>query len=563
MKTKKHSINKCLLVIFFTIAICQSINAQKLLWANTSANAEASGQQIIADDSGNSVVLGFFSDSIQFKKGLMLKVGPNGGYNPQYIASYDKNGICRWAFTMGIQDSNLTNAIYMNKGADGDFYISGTSERHVNINGVYSPDTFPGNYVAKLDRNGKVKWIKGSIFSAIFSTDSKGNLYFPGELSNGDIDMFGIRVYPLKNKSGIVVLKMDSSCKPVSGPKVVVTYNYPQNSSPDFYVYFNGLGEDKYGNYYAGILVKKRTNNSISDTFWVDTQEYPMSATSFSEYVAVRLDTGLHVVRQAQLFNPGSPSMDGHGNVYMTAEIDTTFQMGTNTYNKGIYLLKYDRDFYTQWAVSCTDTNSFYVTTPGALAVDNNGRSFVLRHSFDKKGIKGNLYSIEEFDAFGNWMWEDTILTTAVSPEQEVGIHDFFAGDNGDLYFTGAYDTLSTFRMLNLPAKSKYCCPLTGALGNRDTTITYISPSPQSTFNCSLFPNPANDILNIRMVSTKTESYTYSIQSMEGKEIGAGKFSAGQGSNNFALPIQSIAKGMYILTLQNNDGSQRMKFLKE
>ena len=574
MKTKKHSITKCLLAFFFTITICQSVNAQKLVWAtNTYADGSGAGQ-IIADDSGNSVVFGQFFGTIELKKGLSLSQVPGQNSGAQYVAGYDKNGICQWAFKQG--EYNVSVSLdKMLAGANGDFYFTGSGYK-IAINGFTGKDTAIGQFIAKCNKNGQIQWIRKYLNFQQIISEANGNLFISGYVKNDSLNINGT-ILKTKHDGRIYYYAavLDSGGNLLKGPSFIASEALEANlGGIPSGGRILGIGTDKSGNTYAG-FVSARESFFKGDTVWIDTQMYVLTQSNPIAFngtgFLLKLDSALHVINKYQIPQGFQPfiSMDASGNTYLAAGLSGNhINLGGAILNpdssKYAYAIaKLDNSFHEQWGTTIIDTSLDYINYFGRIYVDKKGRSYLTISSIPRNQVLDQLYSIVELDANGNQLWRDTILSVGKAQPQNIGLPALYPSNNGLLYFAGTYDTTSTFFPSKLPATRKGTCAYMGALENSDTTHTGISQFSQSTFTCTLFPNPANDILNIRMVSTKIESYSYSIQSMEGKEIGAGKFSAGQGSNNFALPIQSFAKGMYILTLQNNDGSQRMKFLKE
>ena len=72
----------------------------------------------------------------------------------------------------------------------------------------------------------------------------------------------------------------------------------------------------------------------------------------------------------------------------------------------------------------------------------------------------------------------------------------------------------------------------------------------------AIFPNPANDFINIQSNSeiTKTE-----IQDLNGRMI----TKENQNSENIVLNINLLSKGIYLLKIENKNGILVKKFFKE
>ncbi len=72
--------------------------------------------------------------------------------------------------------------------------------------------------------------------------------------------------------------------------------------------------------------------------------------------------------------------------------------------------------------------------------------------------------------------------------------------------------------------------------------------------NVQVFPNPAVDVLNVTKVSANA---TYTIYDMAGKAVSKGKVENGK------VQVSSLVKGVYIITVDNNGETNRVKFIKK
>ncbi|MBI3234706.1 MAG: T9SS type A sorting domain-containing protein [Bacteroidetes bacterium] len=76
--------------------------------------------------------------------------------------------------------------------------------------------------------------------------------------------------------------------------------------------------------------------------------------------------------------------------------------------------------------------------------------------------------------------------------------------------------------------------------------------------NINVYPNPANDLLNI--IYTGYQSIqSYSIFNLIGQEVMSGVIN----QNKTALNIENLPTGMYILKLMNKAEESTIKFVKE
>jgi hypothetical protein len=77
--------------------------------------------------------------------------------------------------------------------------------------------------------------------------------------------------------------------------------------------------------------------------------------------------------------------------------------------------------------------------------------------------------------------------------------------------------------------------------------------------NLMIYPNPVNDVLNIRLSETNSDQITWNIVSITGQVIMSGTMN----SNNSVIDISNFKSGMYILNLRDNQNNYFRKFNKK
>jgi Secretion system C-terminal sorting domain/Fibronectin type III domain len=82
--------------------------------------------------------------------------------------------------------------------------------------------------------------------------------------------------------------------------------------------------------------------------------------------------------------------------------------------------------------------------------------------------------------------------------------------------------------------------------------------------NIEVFPNPANDVINIIFEDDANSGYELKIVDMHGKVVSSAHVESQQGENQIALDIAGLAKGVYSVQLfGSSDQVLRSKFVKE
>ena len=76
-----------------------------------------------------------------------------------------------------------------------------------------------------------------------------------------------------------------------------------------------------------------------------------------------------------------------------------------------------------------------------------------------------------------------------------------------------------------------------------------------------IFPNPANNILNVMIYGTN-ENATLQIMDMTGRKIREQQINL-NGNTFFSIDISNLAKGTYNLLLKSGSMNEQKKFVKE
>ncbi|GEM_PF-2040816 len=77
----------------------------------------------------------------------------------------------------------------------------------------------------------------------------------------------------------------------------------------------------------------------------------------------------------------------------------------------------------------------------------------------------------------------------------------------------------------------------------------------------SAYPNPASNVFNIQLVSSRDEVLTTTVREMNGKEVYTSQHTAVKGGNLFTIPVGSFSKGFYFVSIYN-ERTQKTETLK-
>ncbi len=78
-----------------------------------------------------------------------------------------------------------------------------------------------------------------------------------------------------------------------------------------------------------------------------------------------------------------------------------------------------------------------------------------------------------------------------------------------------------------------------------------------------LFPNPANEVLQVQIPAARKEAVSLFITDALGKNLYSRSIQLTEGNNVLSIPVQQLPKGHYYLVLNNKEGRQSKAFVKQ
>jgi len=153
------------LYIIIVLFICLTAQAQKVEWVkNIGSIANDKGLRCKADNSGNFLFSGTFTDSIEFGDGIYLK--GNGGTDA-YLAKTDDSGNLLWAKVLkGPRIGRTVDGRAIAIDGDNNIYISGSFVDTLYVEGqiLFGQRENPTNptkdiFIAKYSSDGTLVWV--------------------------------------------------------------------------------------------------------------------------------------------------------------------------------------------------------------------------------------------------------------------------------------------------------------------------------------------------------------------------------------------------------------------
>jgi hypothetical protein len=92
-------------------------------------------------------------------------------------------------------------------------------------------------------------------------------------------------------------------------------------------------------------------------------------------------------------------------------------------------------------------------------------------------------------------------------------------------------------------------------------SATGLNAELSSSNNFIVFPNPANNVLNLSLTTTKEDNYNFTIYNQLGAEVNAGNLDFNS-KRTHALNIENLSNGVYFIQVKNGKTAQTIKFIK-
>ena len=150
--------------------------------------------------------------------------------------------------------------------------------------------------------------------------------------------------------------------------------------------------------------------------------------------------------------------------------------------------------------------------------------------------------------ATSNSSWEpSTINAWTTQHVQNIFVGDFVENFRYKFVFEG--ETANNFYLDNIN--------IYPGDPTEDLSITKL----QNGHEMSLYPNPAEGIINLRFVSSQTESIRVTITDISGKQILSESRVVSIGDNKVSYNTESLSRGMYYISMLSNDGISTLPFV--
>ncbi|MCA6436949.1 MAG: SBBP repeat-containing protein [Bacteroidetes bacterium] len=450
---------------------------------------------------GNLYITGFFEGTADFDPGPgvanLTKVGNGRDF---YFAKYDSNGNYIWAKNLGGGNSDVGNSITID--SVGNVHIAGS------FFGILDFDPGPGTatlssgvFVAEYDANGNYMWARslpsnGFHDALSVKVDALGNTYVTGFYQGTMNFDFGANTYTINGgNQSIFLAKYDK------------LGNYKWAKSIGIAGYCEG----------HEICLDENRNIYLTGTHSGTTDFDPGPSTS--------------TITPAGFGDVFFAKYDSLGNYLWAKSIGNNGWQESYTIvtdkNKSIYLSGY----YT-----------------GAMDFDPSSGAATMSTT-----ASGPDIFLAKYDSIGNYVWAKSIGSNGY----DFG-NSLFIDQTGDIYLTGNFsqtvdfdpNPTTSFLTSNSASEdvffAKYSSTVVGLLEEKIDSL-------------SVYPNPANEVLMVKNLSSTTELIA-KIYNTTGVLVSEQSI----GSVNRTINVKTLPKSFYFLILEkNNRIIYKTKFIKE
>ncbi|MFM6107886.1 MAG: SBBP repeat-containing protein [Sphaerospermopsis kisseleviana] len=479
-------------------------NINNVLWAQQfGGTAFDAGWGITADASGNTYVMGDFSDTVTFGNTTLTSTGGNDSF----IAKLDKSGNVLWAQKLGGSSYNTSSGITVDN--LGNTYATGFFFDPATFGNITLTSTGLGDaFITKLDSSGNFLWAQkfgGASYDIAMgiSVDSSGNSYVTGSFS--DTATFGDIALTSAGSDDAFITKLDSSGK----------FLWAQKFGGTSYDYGEGIASDGAGNsYITGYFSDTATFGDIT-----------LTSAGGSDGFITKLDSSGKFLWAKKLGGTSYDSahgitVDSSGNTYITGSFNGIATFGnitlTSTGNDNAFITKLDSSGKFLWAQKF---DSIFCEANG-ITVDSSGNIYVTGYFSDTATfVNITLTSAGDSDAFvakldsnGKFLSAQNFGGTLA----DRGL-DITSDAKGNIYATGGFENTATFGNTSLTSAGSidaFIVKLGDEVG--ETQITLIPNNTDSVFNLNGAATPIQFLLKSASPSFVNEIGLFTVDDDQG-----------------------------------------------
>lgn len=542
------------------------------VWAKKAGGSYTDqAKSVTTDANGNVIITGtFYSSSISFGNISLTK--PDSVTGAMFVAKYDPDGNILWAkraATPGLHSGTTGNSVISD--SDGNIYVCGDlggDTIDFDSQTIVLPDPY-GNasFLVKYDASGTFTWAKmalngrGNMASAI---DGNGDIYITG-ITNNLVEFDGV-VHTI-GAGGVYIAKYSNSGNFIwANLSSVSISSYGFNSEWMSY----GVCTDNDNSVYV-------TGWSGPDTMFFNSAKtvFVTNNPSLRNFFLVKFDVNgnaLWAKGASRTETPGiSSAIDGYsirasGNhVYLAGTVTgdsvriENSQINTIPGYADYFIAKYDKSGINIWVQSIGSNSVEY--GGNSLDIDNSGNIYMggITNGAEihmntipvDTIIGGNNAMIFKLDTNGNFMQlKNPVNLTGVSACNSIAIDP-----NDNIYITGSYSSGVAFGIDTLYSNSIWDDAFLAKLINSPTVSIDQIESPNT--QIVLYPNPANDFIDLVVKYTRYNEIEINIYNLTGYLVKSEKIYG----TDTRIKIGDLGDGIYVMTIKSGNFCDNRKFI--
>jgi len=486
-----------LLIFVFLFGLINIAVTQTVEWVVTAGGSTYGDivYDIAVDANGNTYITGVFEETAIF--GDITLTALSDDDSDIFIAKLDAQGNFLWAKRAGaMYYDDRGQAIEVD--ADGNCYVTGyfwdTADfGDITLTSVGGEDTF----VAKLNTDGDFIWAVNAGGQDSYyhyakpqgiAIDGAGNTYITG-FFNQEISFGDITLTTTSNQFDAFIAKLDAE-----GNFVWVKQSAGNQVENGRAIATDGLGNVYVSGYYRETC-----------TFGNLTVE----ANGEWDIYIVKLDTNgnfawLKTGGGNTTESIGGLDVDSQGNAYIVGHFEDAINFGslnmTASGNSDVFIAKLNSSGDYLWCKQTQSTDDEYCY---AVAVNNNGEAYLAGRfigtttfgSFTLEPAEvgaGSFFT--KMDSDGNFLWVKKATADSFGPENGIAIDN-----QGNSYYSGTITGSYLFYDIE---------PVESTGNGKEIFVMKMTSEPVSVDNydevnqVSIYPNPANHLLNIQTTET-------------------------------------------------------------
>ena len=570
-----HKLLFTIFLIGFSVTLTMAQQPVYQWVKSVGGNSHDVGIDIIADDMGNTYVLGAVRGTVDMDPGAgTFMVTTDTTRGKLFLSKFDASGNFLWT---GLWDKGLYNNAYsLDFFPNGDIAITGYYDFQVDMDP--GPGVFMLNaggslkyFLLRLSPAGNFVWVKE--FAGVYNTplcysqiDSTGNCYIAGFFSNTyDFDP-GPGTFSMTAVSrDIFIMKLDNSGNFMWAKKTTGTINNWVND-----VALSPLNEM--------IIIGSFSGTTDFDpgpaTFSI-TAGTTISGEDF--YVAKYSSSGIfmwvdHFDANSVFSRPVGVETDSNGRIYVAGQSSVNTDLDPDTASTYMpsttrFLLKLNPDgslndvteLGNKMYISNLEIDSWqhvYLTGSYVDTLDADPGAGVYNLVTDSAGFGSFILAL---DSASNMIWADGLGGHAHLGAQQNSGTSIYADAQGTVYFTGRYEDhqldFGPYQLQNATPWTYYYTD--GYFGKIESITSGINEHDVSENSLTIYPNPTTDDINLK---SNKRILRMMITDVSGKTI------ASTVVNDNVLKqhdISGFRQGMYFMQIFYDDGtSSAGKFIK-